>query len=65
MDEGAMVIPGFKAYDVKCLSCNWKKMIPVRTVGDPFGLLDKIRLPSKSPECGGKVSKKENKNVCF
>ena len=60
-----MVMPGCKAYDVKCLSCNWKKMILVQSIGDPFGILDKMKLPSKCPKCGGKVSKKENKNIHF
>jgi len=61
-----MVMSGFKAYDVKCVSCGWKKMMPVQSVGGPFGeVIDKIKLPSKCPECGGKVKVKENNMVRF
>lgn len=59
------MMPGFKAYDVKCSSCGWEKMIPVQSLGEPFGMLDKIKLPSKCPECGGRVKVKENKMIRF
>ena len=60
-----MVMPGSKAYDVQCLTCGWKKMVTVRSAGANFGLLDKMKLPSKCPKCGGKVSIKENKTIWF
>ncbi len=60
-----MIMPGSKAYDVKCRFCDWKEMIPIRSTNGPFGVLDKLNLPSKCPECGGKVIKQENKMVKF
>jgi hypothetical protein len=67
--EEPMVMPGNKAYDLKCKSCDWQETVIVsepiirERILSLFGLSSK--LPGKCPKCGSKITKKENPCVCF
>jgi ribosomal protein S27E len=62
-----MFRPGSKAYDVKCLSCKWNKIIIIRSrrKGIIGNFLDKFKLPFKCPKCGHRVNRKRNYTMIF
>jgi len=61
-----MIMPGSKAYEIKCLSCDWHKLEIERDCPIPLGNLGgKKKVPKKCPECGGKVVRNDNVVVGF
>ena len=63
-----MVMPGNKAYDLKCTKCNWRDTVIVPAIQSSQGILNILagnKIPSKCPKCGSKITKRENRAIVF
>ncbi len=60
-----MVMPGNKAYEVKCRSCSWQKTEIISQLIPLPATVIRTRFNSKCPNCKGKITAKKNKNVLF